>query len=319
MCPYILSIVHGFPSSGTRGRAGLGRVGSAASVACLACVLAACSGGTSSTSTSQQEGSAIKPLRVIAAPAGLIAGTAPQPSGILWALAGSATSKNIQIIRLSGSGPGATIVPVGSGAVDVVESSSGLIGMALRTTTTGALQFRNGASGAVVAMVALPSPAMALTAGSDGATFYALCGTSSVRAVTVVSSLGNRITNTIPVPADTVSIAVEPSQQRLFALLSDGTVKVIAVIGGQILSSFTAGPGANRIAISNDGSTLYVLKTAGQAENVGVINVATQRQTGAIPAPANTVDIQVSLDGTQIYDMVGTQRYGNIQVFSTGH
>lgn len=202
--------------------------------------------------------------------------------------------------------------------MDIVESSSSLLGLALATTTTGALQFRNGANGAVVASVALPSPARTVTAGSDGATFYVLGGTSATRVVSVVSSLGNRITNSIPVPADTVSIAIDPSQQRLFALLSNGTVKVIATNGGQVLSSFSAGAGAARMTISNDGNTLYVLKTAGQAQNVGVINVATQRQTKAIPAPANTVDIEVSIDGSQLYDMVGTQHYGNIQVFSTG-
>ena len=289
---------------------------SLAFVVAVVCLLAAYSGEGSAAPPDHPQG-ATKAVRVIAAPAGLIAGAEPQPSGTLWLLAGSPTSKNLRLLGLNGA-TAATIVPVSAGAVDVVESSSSLLALGVATSTTGSLELRNGADGALVATVALPGPVQALAVGSDGATFYVLDGTSSVRTVSVVSSLRNRVTNSIPVPADTVSIAVDPSQKRLFALESDGNIKIIATGGGRILSEFLAGTGARRLAISNDGTTLYVLKTAGRADNVGSINVATQRQTHAIPAPANTVDIQVSLDASQLYDMVGAQRYGNVQLFALG-
>jgi DNA-binding beta-propeller fold protein YncE len=281
-----------------------------------ACVLASWGGEAAASGAHGHPPS--KPARVISGPAGLVAGTGPQPNGMLWLLAGSAASKNLRSVALNGSAAAKTPLPVSGGAQDVVESSSGLLALGLANADTGALQLLNAANGSVVSTVALPGPAQAVAAGSDGSTFYVLDGTPSARTVTVVSSLTAGITSEIPVPGDTVSAEPDPTQPRLFALGADGSVKVFSTPGGRLLSSFPVGKGARRLAISNDGTTLYVLKQVGASDDIGIVNVATQRQTTAIPAPSDTVDIQVSLDGSQIYDMVGTQRYGNIQLFATG-
>ncbi len=291
------------------------RARSLALVSAAVCVLGSWVGEAGASGHGRQSS---KPARVIAGPAGLIAGTGPQPNGTLWLLAGSAASKNLRSVALNGSPTARTVLPVSGGAQDVVESSSGLLALGLASSDAGALQLLNAANGSVVNTVAVPGPVQAVAAGSDGSTFYVLDGTATARTVTVVSSLTAQITSEIPVPGDTVSAEPDPTQPRLFALESDGTVKVFSTSGGRLLSSFPVGKGTRRLAISNDGTTLYVLKQVGASDDVGIVNVATQRQMTAIPAPGDTVDVQVSLDGSQLYDMVGTQRYGNIQLFATG-
>jgi hypothetical protein len=296
-----------------RHRAGSGRAAIAALIVVLGLLLAACSDASSSAPQHGNSGAG-KPTNVITAPAGLIAGTAPQPSGTLWVLAGGANTKTLHQLSVSASST-ANPVPVSNSAVDVVESSSDLLGLGLATATTGALEFRNGSSGALVSSVPIGAPVSAVFPGADGATFYVLNGTAASKSVSVVSSLADKVTNTVAVPSDTVSIAVEPSQQRIFALESTGTVREVAIAGGTVVGAFATGPSPVTLAISNDGSTLFVLKGTGEVDDVGVIDLATQHQLKALPAPAHTVDLQLSLDSTHLYDFVGTPTYGNVQVF----
>jgi DNA-binding beta-propeller fold protein YncE len=238
----------------------------------------------------------------------------------MWVVAGTGGTKTIDQVTLgsASSGKVSKIVPVSPSASSLAESSSGLLALGLSTSTTGAVAFLNGSTGAQTASIPLGAPVRDLVAGADGSTFYALNGTTTSMSVSVISSLGNQVTATVPVPLATVSIAIRPDQQTILALESTGTVKEVAVASGQVVSTFPVGTGADTVALSNDGSTLFVLKSVGGAQNVGVIATATERQVRALPAPANTVDIQVSLDGTSIYDLVGTPTYGNIQKFSTG-
>jgi DNA-binding beta-propeller fold protein YncE len=128
----------------------------------------------------------------------------------------------------------------------------------------------------------------------------------------------DRASVSVPVPLATVSIAVQPTEQDLYALTASGKVDEIAVGTGTVTASFPVGPDPLQLAISSTGSTLYVLRRAGSGTNVGVIQLATERQTRAIAAPENCVGIQLSADGRRIYDVVGTNRYGNVQVFPTG-
>ena len=83
------------------------------------------------------------------------------------------------------------------------------------------------------------------------------------------------------------------------------------------MSSFRTGDGARSIALSPDGNTLYVLKGPAAAPNVAVVDVATQSVQRVMPAPANCLQILVSANGGELYQMVGTPGYGNIQVFAS--
>jgi len=59
-----------------------------------------------------------------------------------------------------------------------------------------------------------------------------------------------------------------------------------------------------------------VLRSTPTADNVAVVDVATESQVRALPAPTHSVGVQASLDGHSLYLVVGTATYGNIQVFA---
>ena len=70
-----------------------------------------------------------------------------------------------------------------------------------------------------------------------------------------------------------------------------------------------------QLAISSTGSTLYVLRSVAGGANIAVMDVATESQTRALPAPADSVGLQPSADGRSLYLVVGTSNIGNIQEF----
>ncbi len=68
------------------------------------------------------------------------------------------------------------------------------------------------------------------------------------------------------------------------------------------------------MAVSSDGASLYVLKGEGAGRNVAVVDLATQAVTSVLPAPAGSVDVVLSPDGSMLYQIVGTPDVGNVQV-----
>jgi DNA-binding beta-propeller fold protein YncE len=283
--------------------------------ALTAAALAACSsGGTASGQPAQPD--TIKPRQIFAAPKDLLAAGQPQPNGTLWALAGDAASKGLFDISLA-NGSGIGSVSVSNTARSVTESLSGVIGLALGSTRTGALELLNGSTGKVTETIPLGAPARDVIVGSDGATFYALNGTTKSASVTIVNSRDGSVQGTVPMPPNTVSIAPDAQGVSLYALQPDGQVSQVAVAGGQVMASFPTGAGARSIALSPDGSTLYVLRRVGQDANVAEVNAATESVQQVLPAPANCLQVLVSADGSQLYQLVGTSSYGNIQVFKS--
>lgn len=275
--------------------------------------LSACSSPTPNptSGTSARTGRSI-----IAGPAGLMAGTPPTLTGEVWLLAGSSNERTLHELNLSDGKLGAGI-PVDGNATSLSQSSSTLLGLGVSTLTSGSVDFLAGANGSPVSTVAVGAPVRAVTVGANGSTFYALNGTNMSSSVTLIDSLAKKIVDSVPVPLDTVSIGVDPTQQRLFALESSGQVDIIAVFGGQVLSRFPVGARARALVISGDGSTMYVLKGGGSPDNVGVFDLARERQTRALAVPSNTVAISVSADDSTLYAFVGTPTIGNVQLIRT--
>jgi hypothetical protein len=277
--------------------------------------LAACSSSGSASGQPAQPAS-VKPLHIFAAPKNLIAAGQPQPNGTFWALAGDAASKGLFDINLAnGSGTGS--VSVSNAARSVSESLGGVIGLALGTSGTGALELLSGSTGKVVKTIPLGAPARDVIVGSDGATFYVLNGTAKSASVTIVNSRNGGVQGTVPVPLNTVSIAPDSLGVSLYALQPSGRVSQIAIAGGKIMTSFPVGSGARSVALSPDGSTLYALKDTGSGANVAEVNVATESVQQVLAAPANSLQVLVSADGSELYQLVGTPSYGNIQVFAS--
>ena len=282
-------------------------------VTLTAATLAACSGGRGAPRP-QQTRAASKPRQIFPAPKNLLAAAEPQPNGTLWALAGDSASKGLYDINLANGGVVGSI-SVSNAARSVTESLSGVVGLALGTGGTGALELFNGNTGDVAKTVPLGAPARDVVVGSDGATFYVLNGTSRSASVTVVDSENGAVQGTVPVPLNTVSIAPDAEGSGLYVLQPNGQVSQIAVAGGKIMSSFPVGSAARSLTLSPDGGTLYVLKDAGPGTNVAEVDLATESVGKVLPAPAHCLQILVSADGSELYQLVGTPTYGNIQVF----
>jgi DNA-binding beta-propeller fold protein YncE len=278
-----------------------------------AATLTACSGGGGAPPP-RQAPAASKPQQIFPAPKNLLAAAQPQSNGTLWALAGDSASKGLYDISLS-NGSGVGSISVSNAARSVTESLSGIVGLALGMGQTGALELLNGNTGDVAKTVPLGAPARDVVVGSDGATFYVLNGTSRSASVTVVDSRTGAVQGTVPVPLNTISIAPDAEDSSLYALQPNGQVSQIAVAGGTIMSSFRVGSAALSLTLSPDGGTLYVLKDAGPSANVAAVDLATESVGQVLPAPANCLQILVSANGSELYQLVGTPTYGNIQVF----
>ena len=255
------------------------------------------------------------PNTIIATAAGTIAATAPEPNGTLWVLAGSSRSRGLYNMELSqkkilGS------VSVSGQANTVAESSTGIVALGISTSNGGAVQFRNGTSGALINTVALSGPIVSIAAGSDGTTFYALNGSPTAKAIAIINSKTGKVESTLPAPSDAVSIVPTPSENGIYVLEPNGVISEIATAGGHLTTQFPVGHSGRDLSIGPNGHTLYVLKCQGVQRNVAIVNLATESVKSILPAAAGTDSITLSPDGQTLYDVVGTPSYGNIQAFN---
>ena len=289
-------------------------------LACLlvgAMALAGCggSGGTSTGSqrpTGKSAGSTGR-SRAVAAPAGLLAGTVPQPNGTLWVLAGTNTVRTINEINLS-TGTQSLSVGVSDTARALAQSSTGILALGLASSKAGAVELLNASTGAVTGTIPVGAPVMSVAFGDDGVTLYVLNGTAKTRSVTVIDTSAQKVTGTIGLPSDARSIVPTPDQKGIWSLQASGVVQETSLTSRKPTESFsTASPGI-AVAVAPSGGVLYVLKGTGAQANIAVISVATERITSVLPAAASSVGLGVSLDGSQLYDFVGAPSYGNIQI-----
>ena len=156
--------------------------------------------------------------------------------------------------------------------------------------------------------------------GSDGTTFYVLNGTARTASVTIVGSRAGRVLGSVAMPADAVSVAPDPKQATLYALEPNGLVDQINIAGSKVVAKFKAvskGDTAESMALSPDGHSLFVLKDSDGGSNIADVSTATEGIRKVLPAPSNCVGVLVSPSGGQLYDLVGTAKYGNIQVFAS--
>lgn len=285
----------------------------------LAVVAAACGGGSSKPSGAADAGTvkavSVKPAKVFAAPAGLAGAGQPQPNGTMWLLVSATGSKNIQPLDAS-SGKLLGAVPVSADASSIAELSTGLVALGTATASTGSVELRNGTSGALVRTVAVSAGVKFLAAGSDGTTVFALDGSAKAADVAMIDTQTGHVGATLPVSLGTVAVAPTPSGHNVYALAPNGTIEEIATSGGKATASFSVGHSGRGLAISPDGSQLYVLKGRGAVRNVAVVDTATEAVTEVLPAPVGTVAIALSPNGKTLYDAVGTATYGNVQAYS---
>ena len=255
-----------------------------------------------------------KPVLIAAGPAGLLSGTAPSQEGMVWLLAKTERGANLQRVRLS-SGKVVGIIPLPKEASVISQSFGGYLGVGISTIAAGAVELYGSTGGAVLGTIPVSGKVIDLVAGVDGSTFYAASQAGPTKVLDVISIPARRVTNHIPLPARTVSVAITADQTTLFTLESNGTISVVDMGTSRINQSFPAGPDARHMCITPDGTRLLVLKGPLNASNVSVLDIATQRTTSVVPAPANSRWIVATADSTQVVNFVGTSEMGNVQTF----
>jgi len=266
------------------------------------------SGGGTSNSNEQL------PLSTWSAPASVLSGTAATSSGQVFVLANSGSAANVQAINAS-SGKVENIFAVSNAARSLAISATGTLAVGSATTNTGAVSFlsRLGVHHGVVAM---PGPVLQLIPEVDGRSFLALVSAKKTASAVVVNSVTDKVTNVVPLSNLSLSLAVSPDGSTIYDLLSNNVVQMVSTVSAKSFTNFAVPAGGRAIALSADGSTLFELKGAPSDDNVAVINASTQTVTSVMPAPANCVAIAPSLTQPQLYDFVGTPRYGNVQLFA---
>lgn len=233
----------------------------------------------------------------------------------MWLLAKAHGSTTLQELDLTNDTV-KVVLPASGNAGSLAQSASGVVGVGLDAANAGALELRDGTSGATTSTVSVGAPVKEVSAGTVGTTFYVLNGTGVSASVTPVDASTSKTSPSLPVPRDTTATVVDRAGRNLYALEQNGSVTQISLQNGSVVSRFRTGKNTVALSIAPGSTKLYLLERSGAVSDVAVVNLATEQVIWRIPAPRYCVGIQVSSDGEHIYDIVGTTRYGNVQAFA---
>ena len=212
------------------------------------------------------------------------------------------------------TGKQSAAIGVSNSAQTLAQSSTGVLALGLGAARTGAIELLNASTGSITSTIPVGAPVISLAFGDDGVTLYALDGRAKTRSVTIVNTSTGKVTGTIGLPADARAIVPTPNQKAIWSVERSGTVQETSLTNRKPIESFDTGNPGIAIAVSPSGETLYVLKGTATQANIDLIATATEHVAHVLPAAANSVDIGISLSGSQLYDFVGSPSYGNIQV-----
>ena len=256
----------------------------------------------------------VKALSVTSAPAGVIGASAPDAAGQMWLLVNSNGKANAQL--KNGTSPKSELTfPVSTAASSIASQFSSNVAVGLATASTGAVEFYSVVTLRKTATTPLSGPVVSVLAGGSS-NYFALVRTGTTSSVAEINA-AHQVSDTIPMPAGTVSFAVSPDDWTIYGLQDSGNISVVDVASQKVTQIFSTSKAAHQIALSPDGTTLYELKGTSVNDNVAVIDVGTETQKYVLPAPASCVAIEVATSGASLLDVVGTAQFGNVQVFPT--
>lgn len=252
------------------------------------------------------------PLTTAPAAAGIVDATQPNPAGQLWALTNTYVAANVQLVDVYATKP-LKIIPTSTAATSVALGTRGPLAVGQGTTKSGAISFYSPSTGRLLGTTPAPGPVIALATSSFY--YYALIQIQSSDAIAIIQPSTRKIIHTLPAPTGSLAIAVTSTGATIYAAQPNGNVAEIDTASGKVGASFATSSDVRAICISPSNTLLYVLKGNQASDNVGVINLTTQAQVDVLPAPADTVSLALNALGTQIYDVVGTQTFGNVQLY----
>lgn len=275
--------------------------------------LASCSAGSASPAKTTRDSYGMPPQHILAAPKSMLAATGPQANGAMWALTSPDRASLFEISAATGQVE--TGFSVSDFARSVAESPAGIIGLALATGRSGALQLVNAATRKVTRVVRFPWPAVQVAVARGTSTFYVLTARAGVARVIIVAGQDGRVTGQVAVPSDVVAVVPGVRQASLYAMERDGLLDQIAVRTGKLLAKIRAGSGgAESVTLSPDGRTVYVLERLGGLANIALVDPVAQVVRKVLAAPGTCVQVLVSPDGGRLYEVVRGTRSGSIQI-----
>jgi hypothetical protein len=243
-------------------------------------------------------------------------------NNIAWVLAGTNGAMTMRSINLN---TGALSAPIGvsGNASSIALTSNGLIALGLATPNTGAVELFSVANpGTPITTIPVSAPVLRVEPVSSGSAIYVLeriNGAVSVQVISVgaLKLVQTAMGNAIPLPGDTLGMVPSADGNSIYIVQASGQAEQISMQTGSVEASFPVGVSAKDVTLSQNGQTIYVLKCPGAVCNVAEFDAYGHVIIGnPLPAPANTVQIQISPDDTTIWDAVGSPVYGNVQAFS---
>ncbi len=286
-------------------------------------ILAACSSNSSGSSgnsgnSGTSSGNSQKPAKSYSGPNDIISEASPTLKNTMWILAGTARAKTLVQMNLA-SGSLSSPVPASSDAVSIAETTQNILAVGTSTGTAGAVSLYQITSGkpVLITTAAVSAPVVEVVPSADGSLFFVLTARPGVAAVQELSTAsGKLVGGSIGVSSDVISIVPTSDGNDLFTLEPNGLVSELPVSGAGAVAKFNVGADAKLLALSQDSQTLYALKCPPGSCNVSIVNVVGQQVEKVIPAPLDTVQIQISPDDSLVWDAVGNGLYGNVQAFS---
>ena len=243
--------------------------------------------------------------RAALAPANLIALTGTGPSGSLWVLAGNKVAKTLTEISLV---TGKTLFTEGVNpyAEDVALSANGSI-LALATAggfaSKAAVVLYSGTTGRFRSTAFSPQSVVRVESNATGSTVYELrSGTGTISSFLLGTS--NGLGFDLPLTGQAVDLVPGPNSSTI-VLQPDGTVSTVAFPSLAYTPTLATGSPGQAMAISPDGSTLFVLHAAPKHAahaSISVINATTHQVEKTISVSSKCTDIAISPSGTTLYE-----------------
>ncbi len=238
-----------------------------------------------------------------------------QPNNTMLLLVNFVGNKRIVQINLTNGSLGAS-QEVSSDVTAIAESLNGVIAIGTSAGKSSAVELRNGINGATIATIPLSAPVEEISPVADGSGFYVLIQLDGISVVQFVPTDESGVIGaSIPVPGNTVSIAITADGNYLFYLEQNGEVAEISGANNTSQIHIRVGANAKELALSSYSQSLYVLKCSMGTCSISVVDIPGQQVEKVIPAPNNTVQIQGSLDGTEIWDIANSPAFGIMQAF----
>ncbi len=150
------------------------------------------------------------------------------------------------------------------------------------------------------------SGSIGVAVSPDGSRVYVTNLNSNT--VSVIDTATGQVTDTIPVGISPEGVAVSPDGSRVYVTnqcasssssnCTNGTVSVIDTASGLVTASIPVGSEPIGVAVSPDGSHVYVTNFG--SNTVSVIDMATA-VTATIPVGTHPIGVAVSSDGSHVY------------------